>query len=448
MAYQTGNLSKVYDELESGITYWVYPTSDNLAAVLGSGYVSDATFKRVKVGDIVDVFIGTLTNFSAASGGASLGALSFPPTVGVASRFTALPQWVRCIVSAVTAGTTTVSGVATLGLADIALASLTVAPRNMLDGGDATTNPFQRGTTVSNIVATNTYTADRFFMVAGAASSAQMVKTADTNVAGFSQSFAWGRAQSSGSVSAITVGQALESIDSIRAQGQAVSFSFWARSNTSFPASGLQVNVVAGSGTDQSASALVNGTWTSAVQVVSALQAITSTMTRYSFVGTVPTTATQLGVLLSYTPTATTALANEGVIMNGLQLETGGVTPFEHRDVEVELALCQRYYFQINEGTSASVVGAGMIAGTNSAQFVMQLPVQMRAAPTVSVVSTGSFAANIVGTLTTLTGMAAGTTHTVNYISVTGGVTAVSGQATLLVSRQPNSGIITATADL
>lgn len=448
MSYLSGQLSKVYDELESGITYWLYYTSDTLAQVMASGYVLDATFKRLKVGDIVDVFNGTLTNFSAASGGVSLGAASFGPTVGISPRFTSVPTWTRCIVSSVTAATTTTPGAATLVLAEIPALSFTVAPRNMLDGGDATTNPFQRGTTVSNIVATNTYTADRFFMVAGAASSAQMVKTADTTIPGFSQSFAWGRGQSSGSVSAVTIGQALESLDSIRVQGLPVTFSFYARSNSSFPASGVVVSVISGAGTDQSASALVNGTWTTTSVVVSALQALTATMTRYSFSGTVPVTATQIGVLLSYTPTATTALINEGVVMNGLQLEVGGLTPYEHRDVEVELALCQRYYFQINEGASASIVGAGMIAGTNSALFVMQLPVQMRVAPTVSVVTTGSFAANIVGTLTALTGMAASTTHTVNYISVTGGVTAVSGQATMLTSRQPNSGIITVTADL
>lgn len=443
MAYVSGQLSLIADEVESGLSYWLYWTSDSLTAVLQNGYVSDAGSKRLSVGDIVDIFSGTVTNFSATSGGSVLGAVTFGPTVGITSRFQSTPQYARAIVSAVSA-----AGAATLQLVELPAGAFSAQPRNLLDGGDATVNPWQRGTSFSGIVATNTYTADRFFMVAGAASSASMVKTADTSVAGFSQSYVWGRAQSSGSVSAIVVGQALESLDSIRAQGQPVTFSFWARSNTGFAANGLQVNVVAGFGTDQSASALVNNTWTSAQQVVSSLQAISSTMTRYSFTGNVPNSATQLGVLLSYTPTNTTALANETVTMNGLQLEIGGLTPFEHRDVEMELGFCQRYFFQITETTSQSVIAPGVIVGTNSAQFAIATPVQMRAAPTVSVVSTGSFAANIVGTVTTLTGMAAGAASTPNFISVTGGVTAVSGQATLLVCRQPGSGIITASADL
>ena len=56
MSYLTGNLSKVLDDLETGIAYWVYYTSDSIGAVQAAGYIADATNKRVKLGDIVDVF--------------------------------------------------------------------------------------------------------------------------------------------------------------------------------------------------------------------------------------------------------------------------------------------------------------------------------------------------------------------------------------------------------
>jgi hypothetical protein len=134
--------------------------------------------------------------------------------------------------------------------------------------------------------------------------------------------------------------------------------------------------------------------------------------------------------------------------MWGLQLEQGNAaSPFEHRDVQVELEICQRYAFVINEGTSPSVVGAGMNATTNGQIIFIPLPVQMRAAPTVSVVA-GSFAFNTNGTVAAVSGFAAGTTHTPNYISVIGTTTGVSGQGCLLQSRSPNSGSITVTADL
>lgn len=324
--------------------------------------------------------------------------------------------------------------------------------RNLIDGGDATVNPWQRGTSITNIGATNTYAADRFFIVAGAGSSAQMVKTADTNIAGFSQSFKWGRGQSSGSVSTVTVGQVLESLDSIRMQGQTAFFSFWARGDTGF-ASGMTSSTIGvqlsqGFGTDQSASALVNGTWTSQANILSATQALTTSATRYSFSAPISLTATQLGMLLNYTPNVTTALTAENVIMNGLQLEAAVLTNYEHRDVEVELALAQRYAFVINEpGTSGTILGAGMVAGTNTCVFVLNLPVQMRVAPTVTVAQ-GSLGANVNGAYTALTSMAAGSTHTVNYVSVMGDATAVSGAAVLLISSSATTGKITVSADL
>lgn len=322
--------------------------------------------------------------------------------------------------------------------------------RNMLDGGDATINPWQRGTATTSIGTTNTYVADRFFMVAGLGSSATMTKTANSSVPGFSQAFLWGRGQSSGTTSTITLGQALETLDSIRAQGQPVTLSFWIAANTGYAGNTtpIAVTVAQGFGTDQSASALVNGTWTTQSNVISATQAITTTPTRYSFTGNVSTSATQLGVLLQFTPSTQTALAAENFFTYGLQLEVGsGASLFEHRDVQVELEICQRYYYQINEGTSPSVVGAGMNATTNGQIIFIPLPVQMRAAPTVGVTA-GSFAFNVGGAVVAASGFAQGTTHTINYISVIGTATGVSGQACLLQSRQPNSGNITATADL
>lgn len=326
--------------------------------------------------------------------------------------------------------------------------------RNMLDGGDATLNPFQRGTTISNVGATNTYTADRFFLVGGNGSSAALAQVSNSSVPGFSNMFQLSRAQSAGGLSPVILGQALETADSIKAQGQPVCFSFWLAANTGYlnNQTGLiNATVTQGFGTNQSASALANATWTSQSNVISANVAPTSTPTRVSFTGTVSNTATQLGVLLQYTPTTTAATA-EQVNLWGLQLEVlgnanAGPSQFEHRDIEVELALCQRYFFQINEGGTGSVVGAGMAATTNGEIIFIPLPVQMRAAPTVTVTA-GSFAFNVGGSVVAASGLAAGTTHTPNYISLIGTATAVSGQACLLQSRSLNSGLIAVSADL
>lgn len=321
--------------------------------------------------------------------------------------------------------------------------------RNAIDGGDATINPWQRGTSITGIVATNTYTADRWFCVAGTASSAAVVKTADTTVPGFGSSFFWTRASGGASVSAITLGQVLETYDSVRFQGQQVTLSYYARTLSGYTGGALGVQLSQGFaaiGSDQSASALVNGTWTTQSNVISTTQVLTSTATRYQFTGTVSNTATQLGVLFSWTPVGTNT-GNDGIAINGMQLEAGNTaSTFEHRDIEVELALCQRYYYQVNE-TSTAIVANGSVQAANATTFLLPLPTQMRAAPTVTVVA-GSFAQEVSGTTAAVSGFAAGATHTPNYITVTSTTTATAGLSALLLSRATNSGSIAASADL
>ncbi len=425
MSYNSNSLiMRAHGAVEGTFNVWEYLSADALNVITGAAYFSDGGKRGMLVGDIVWV-------------------------VNQSSPATQPP--VKCVVTNVGSqnlgGTLTQNTTATVSLAEFPSNYGPLSnPRNMLDGADATTNPWQRGTSITGIVATNTYTADRWFMVAGAASSAAVVKTADTTVPGFSQSFVLSRASGGASVSSIFFGQALESVDSIRAQGQPVTLSFWARANAGYTGGPLGVQVSQGLGTDQSASALVNGTWTTQSNVVSATQALTSTMTRYSFTGTVGVSATQLGVLFNFTPTGTST-GNDGITINGMQLEIGPVaTPFEHREVEQELAYCQRYFFQINE-TSTAIIAAGAVGAANAETFFIPLPVQMRAAPTVSVVA-GSFAVQVSGATAAVSGFAAGGTHTPNYISVVSTTTATAGLAALLVSRQTNSGSISVSADL
>jgi hypothetical protein len=434
MAYTPNSLAmRSGGFIEGTFGVWEYTSVDALSLILAPGYFTDGSSKGMLVGDIVWVVNQTAPSVS------------------------------KCQCSASTV-TTTGGLTQHVGAATIILANdwnLYSNPRNVLDGGDATINPWQRGTSVTASSATTvTYAADRWFLSqAVTATSAYMAKFANSSttgtlaIQGFTQAFSWGRTQSSGSVSTLYVGQVLESLDSVRLQGQTVSFSFWAAGNTGFTAgqasSLIGVTLVQGYGSDQSATSCVAGTWTTSQNVISATQVITSTMTRYAFSGIISNTAQQVGVLLSYTPTATTATTAETVLMNGFQLEIGGLTPFEHREIEQELAYCQRFYFQASEpGTSGTVIAPGMFNSTNSALFMLTLPVQMRIAPTVTVTQ-GSFGAlSASNAYIALTSMAAGSTHTVNYISVTGAATAASGFATMLISSSASVGKILVTADL
>jgi len=66
-----------------------------------------------------------------------------------------------------------------------------------------------------------------------------------------------------------------------------------------------------------------------------------------------------------------------------VQLELGSVaTDFEHRSYGEELALCQRYYYQLIDGASQSV-GSGWFYASTSASVVIPHPVTMRTTPSV-----------------------------------------------------------------
>ena len=430
MAYTTGTLSYLAGgPVEGSWKLWNYVTTDALSIITGSGYVTDATAKGMAIGDFVIV----------------------------ASQ--ANPQGYVLQVQSMTAASGNTPGAATLAQPAGVGGSQLAFPRNLIDGGDFTTNPWQRGTSFTSIANTLTYTADRWFAVGGASSSISVSQQAVTAVLGFSQALQFGRANGNSNTAAISLGQVIETLDSVRCQGQQLTLSFWAAAGANWsPASGnLNVLLASSTGTNQSAANLVAGSWTSyssltltpqqgsAAPTANIGQPITPTWTRYVFTTTVPTGCTQLGVVFSATPVGTAGSADYVQIM-GVQLEIGSQpTPYEHRDIEVELAIAQRYFFQINEPASTVVVGAGMINGTNSELIFIPLPVQMYKAPTVTV-SAGSFKFNIAGTATAVAGFAAGTTHTPNYISVVGTTTATSGQATILQGGG-GGGYIQASAD-
>jgi hypothetical protein len=324
--------------------------------------------------------------------------------------------------------------------------------RNIIDGGDFTVNPWQRnipglasaGVISAAVTSTVTYFADRFFAVGGASSSILMANVADTTLTGFSQSLKLSRSSGNTDVTAIKLGQVIETLDSVKAQGQLVTFSFWARTGANYSGGALSVAVISGSGSNQSATSMVAGTWTGQASVVSTTQVLNSAMTRYSFSGTVPVSTTQLGVQVSFTPTGTAGV-DDSITFQGFQLEIGTLTPFEHRDVQVELEICQRYAWVIAEPASGVLVGVGSTLGANSQIFYMAAPVQFYKAPTVTV-SVGSFQIAAGFAYAGQAGLAAGSTHTVNAISVTAAVTAAGGSGALLAGGG-GSGRIIASAD-
>ena len=298
MAYTTGTLTYIAGgPIEGAWKLWEYTTSDTLAQVTAAGYITDATFKGMSLGDFVIVV--NQTN----------------------------PLGYILQVQNLTAGTMSVSGTATLAVPAGVGGSQLALPRNIIDGGDFTTNPWQRGTSFTAIAGTVTYTADRFFAIGGASSSISVSQvTGVTAVPGFSLALQFGRAAANANTAVINLGQVVETLDAIRCQGQLVTLSFWAQAGASWsPANGtLNVLLASGSGTNQSAASVVAGTWTgysslaltpqqnispnssptTAVLTAGAniAQQITTGWQRYAFTATVPAGCTQLGVLFNATP--------------------------------------------------------------------------------------------------------------------------------------------------
>lgn len=273
--------------------------------------------------------------------------------------------------------------------------------RNILVGGDFSTNPYQRGTaSVTGITSTATYGPDRWFGFGAAGSSITLARTATSaTLAGVSQAMSLQRAAANADVTKICAAQIIETPVAQQYQGQAMTLSWFGQAGANLTAAGSQMNavVVTGTGTNQAASNLIAATWTGQANATSSNFTLTSTgFQRYSVTFTVPSAETQIAVELCFTPVGT-ASTTDSIILADVQLEQGAsATPFENRSPATELALAQRYYYQVTETATITPRAQCHVTTANSImQCGIQFPVPMRAAPT------ATFTAGFAGFTTT-----------------------------------------------
>jgi hypothetical protein len=263
------------------------------------------------------------------------------------------------------------------------------AGKNKVINGDFSI--WQRGISVATGTAF-TYGADRWqsyrnSLVTGMTVSRQT--TSDTTNLPFIQYCARVQRDSGNSATnALVIHQSFESVNSIPLAGRTVTFSFYARAGANYSSSSsiVSVQLVSGTGTNQNYG---NGGFTNSTSAINDTRTLTTTWQRFSYPATLASNITQLAAIFFFTPTGT-AGANDYFEITGVQVEAGDTaTPFVPAgggSVGAELALCQRYYYLLASGNN-KVIGIGTYFSSTAVYAIIDLPVTMRTAPAVSVVS-------------------------------------------------------------
>jgi hypothetical protein len=246
---------------------------------------------------------------------------------------------------------------------------------------------WQRATTFSQAASTSTYIADRwqFFTGANEAATVARYATSDTtNLPNIQYCVRVQRNSGQTGTANMLLSQPFESVNSIPYAGKSVTLSFYARAGANYSAatSQLQATVQTGTGTDQNP--LVGG-YTGGAYPINSFATLTPTWQRFSFTGTIASTATEMTVYFTMTPTGT-ALAADYFEITGVQLEQGSVANTYQPNASTlqgELAAAQRYYYRVFPNASASILCPSLYCSSSTLAYgTLQFPTQMRIMPT------------------------------------------------------------------
>lgn len=267
--------------------------------------------------------------------------------------------------------------------AQVGAAPLFAGKNAVINGG---MDIWQRGTSAAS-VAPNTYSpADRWYL--GMGTTGRTISRQTSSLTGIQYSLRIQRDSGNSSTLASYLSYTLESADSYRFAGKTITLSFYARAGANYsPTSSLlSTTLLSGTGTDQN----VQNTWTGSATVASGNATLTTSWQRFSFTGTVASSATELGFywIASWIGTAG---ANDWFEVTGVQLEAGSTaTSFQTATgtIQGELAACERYFQR--EADSQKSIGAGSYYTTTEAWIPYFLKTTMRVAPTVTFDGTGT----------------------------------------------------------
>jgi hypothetical protein len=323
---------------------------------------------------------------------------------------------------------------ATVTIPSSLLGNFSGTPRNYLDNGDFAVQQYGTGiiTCAQNAGQTVTTHVDRWGCGANVAVGAgriQITTSVPAAPTGFSAMLRVYRT-SGALLQPVCAYQEIPTVRATELAGKTVTLSAFETALAGLVAdnSGLTtMSIFVGTGTDEglgtmTASPAITPAWTGIAFVVNQqVITVSTTAGRYSVTGTIPATATEVGVAICFTPTATGAGTTDGFAFTGAQLEVApSPTAFEFVPFENELRTAQRYFWRITE--SATVISrrdSGCAVSTTSlAVCQINFPQVMRVAPTMTYTAgftltvaaqTSAVVCTATRTSTTLTGAAANT---------------------------------------
>ncbi len=270
-------------------------------------------------------------------------------------------------------------------IADATIVNLKSGRKNLIINGGM--DVWQRGTS-SALTNGKSYVTDRFWMNPQTNASTHSRQAVTSPIAGMRSQYCL-RIQRNDTVTSTGLmyfSTDLESSNAFACRGRKLTLSFYARKGANYSATSdyFTLGIVTGKGTDQT---LVSG-YTSGAFVANQSNTLTSSWQRFTVTtsSVIADDITQIGLQGTRTSVGT-AGANDYLEITGIQLEISDVaTEFEHRSYGEELALCQRYYYQLGNSTDTlSRFGmVGEVTATTLCQYNLLFPVAMRGSPTFS----------------------------------------------------------------
>jgi len=239
---------------------------------------------------------------------------------------------------------------------------------------------WQRGTSFTSTVSTKFYTADRW--MGYCADTNMTVTQVASGLTGFNYASRITRLTGQVATDYLYYSTTIETLNSIPFAGQTVTLSFWARKGTGYDASGslLGVSAVYGTGTNENA---LSPGFTGSTSIISTNATLQTTWQKFTYTGTVGTTATEIGLNFTFVPNGT-AVASDYFDITGVQLELGSAaTNFSRAGgtYQGELQACQRYYYRNTAESTNNYLAFGVTATTTTGQYMCPFPVTMRVAP-------------------------------------------------------------------